>query len=157
MAEIYDGKKLKRMRKRLGLTQAKLAKLAGVTQALISSVEHDVEEMAAQDTRARIANVLVVMEHERIVEMGATPNEKIEMLKKDFAHMKRQADFFSNLADKFMAEKQQLLEILNLRTKKALTESELAEKIEALGYEEISPVQEEVRAEIRQHTAKKSG
>jgi len=151
MAEIYDGKKLKAMRKRLGLTQARLAKLAGVTQALISSVEHDVAEMASQDTRALIASRLVEMEHKRIVEMSATPNEKIQMLKAERAQWKYKADWaFDQLEkrDKLIAY---LTEILNLRTKKALTDSEEKERIETLGLEQGPTVEEEAfRAEVAQ-------
>lgn len=164
-----DGKQLKAERKRLGLTQAKLAKLAGVTQALISAVEHGVEEMATQDTRRKIANELVQMRHNRIVEMGATPKTEAEKLTERIALLQRDLKISRAYAEKLEAENAEwkkenadwkkrydvALELLHLKQRNIVSQSEYDAKVEAAGLEKLSDVDAEtLRQEIEQHVKK---
>jgi transcriptional regulator with XRE-family HTH domain len=143
-----DGKQLKAERKRLGLTQAKLAELAGVSQSLITAVEREIEDKGTDVTRRRIANVLVVMRADRIKEMSATPKEKMQMLKMERDNWKRKAQFFGELADEKQKTIDLLKEILNLKTASAITDTEAQEKIAALGLEERSQAENEARQEL---------
>lgn len=162
-----DGKQLKAERKRLGLTQAKLAKLAGVTQALISAVEHGVEEMATQDTRRKIANELVQMRHNRIVEMGATPktdaeklNERIALLERDLRISRAYANDQEAKNTKHEAEiadwKKRYdlaLELLNVKQKNIVSQADYDAKLEAAGLEKLPDIDAEaLRQEIEHRT-----
>lgn len=164
-----DGKQLKAERKRLGLTQAKLAKLAGVTQALISAVEHGIEEMATQDTRRKIANELVQMRHNRIVEMGATPKTEAEKLTERIALLQRDLRISRAYVEKLEAENAEwkkenadwkkrydvALELLHLKQRNIVSQSEYDAKVEAAGLEKLSDVDAEtLRQEIEQHVKK---
>ncbi|MFI5056902.1 MAG: helix-turn-helix domain-containing protein [Candidatus Acidiferrales bacterium] len=157
MAKFWyeDGKQLKAERKRLGLTQAKLAKLAGVSQSLVAAVERNAKDKGTDVTRRHIANELVRMKAERIKAFGATPNKEIKSLREALAHSQAMEQEGIDIIEKQDAEINEwkkrydaLLDVLNLETQKALTESEKQEKIAALGLQERVPVDEPIAAPV---------
>jgi transcriptional regulator with XRE-family HTH domain len=149
MAQWYEsGKELRKARKRLGLTQAQLAELAGVSQSLITAVERGVKSMAAEETRKRIANTLVMKQHERMVEMSATPKEKTQQLQMERDMWKAKANWAWASMRQLLKERDELRDILNLETTSAMAASEAMEKIKALGLQKRSPAEEEFRSEL---------
>jgi predicted transcriptional regulator len=156
----YSPENLKNMRKALGMTQAELAKRAGVTQALVSAFENGVKDTAAQHTRARIANALVLAEHQQLIEMCATPKTETEKLNQRIAWLEKELKIAHDYIKGVEEEKKELLGMVGWRTKKTVEDDEQreAEKklMDKIGAEKIPSVEEEaLRAEIAQHSRPK--
>jgi len=96
------------------------------------------------------------------VASGKTPMERLraehELLIKRCKEMRTDRNYWKEKAEERQDVARELMDILNLETKKALTEDEKQRKIAALGLQErTSPVEEEsLRAEIEQHGRQKA-
>lgn len=90
---MYDGKKLKRERKRAGITMEELAKQVGVTQAQISFYERNINKPSIEklEAIARALNVSI----SKFLDEDVTPYQPYTNLKKeeqDLLHYYRLVD-----------------------------------------------------------------
>jgi transcriptional regulator with XRE-family HTH domain len=152
-----SGKNLKDVRKSLGMTQAELAKRAGVSQSLITAVERGVEQKGTDITRRRIANELVQAEFDRSIGKYGTPDpvQTIKQRESRIAVLERDLKIRDDYIKKLEEEKKELLGMLGWRIKKTVEDSEQSEAeqklMDKIGAEKIPPVEEEaLRAEIVQ-------
>ena len=125
--------------------------------------------MAAEHTRVRIANVLVQMRHDRVVEMGATPKTDAEKLNARIARLERELRISQSYVKVQDARIEKLetenlewkkrydvaLELLHVKQKNIVSQADYDAKLEAVGLEKLPDVDAEaLRQEIEQHIKK---